>query len=150
MNNVNVYLSKQKGRKVVTLYLFNQLSGTFHSVEFIVVFLPPFTKLSFVLFLLICQTLLFTPGRLFFPLAHHLLASRLHYSGREGRRKENGKGEGRERREGRKEREKDEIKSRKKKWRDRGKGMEKREREGKDGEKREYREESERKPRREV
>ena len=83
-------------------------------------FLSPFTKLSLVLFLLVCQTLLFTPGRLLFPLAHHLLASRLHYSGREGRRKENGerergrergsgKGEERERREGRVEKGKDEI-----------------------------------------
>ena len=89
-------------------------------------FLSPFTKFSLVLFLLICQTLLFTPGRLLFPLTHHLLASRLHYSGREGRRKENGerererergrgrergggKGEERKRREGRVEKGKDEI-----------------------------------------
>ena len=106
---------------MVTLYLFNQFSGTFHSMEFIVVFLSPFTKLSFVFFLFICQTLLFTSGRFFLPLAHHLLASSSLQHSERGREGERGgrRWEGKKRR-----RDGEKIGSRKKRrdWkRDRGK-----------------------------
>ena len=111
---------------MVTLYLFNQFSGTFHSVEFIVVFLSPFTKLSFVFFLFICQTLLFTSGRFFLPLAHHLLASSSLQHSERGRERERERERGGRRGEGgKRRRDGEKIGSRKKKkkdWkRDRGK-----------------------------